>query len=121
MQQTSLKDGLMRKQLGLFGTVAGGLVAGAKSSTAAPLDRLLPVFLLPSEVVYSGLAAADKIKLTTQGSARTLTIPVPQYNTNLIATIDRSGFPTKTEMTVGGKVYTGEYTEFDNDHMDNHV
>src|SRR5437868_2143171 len=56
--------------------------AGSKSSTAAPLDRLLPVILLPSEVVYSGLAAADKIKLTTQGSARTLTIPVPQYNTN---------------------------------------
>jgi len=94
---------------------------GAKASTVAPTDRLLPIFLLPSEVVYSGVAAADKIKLTTQGSARTLTIPVPQYGTNLIATIDRSGFPVKTEMTVGGKVYTGEYSEFDNDHMDNHV
>jgi hypothetical protein len=94
---------------------------GAKSATAAPLDRLLPVFLLPSEVVYSGVLAADKIKLTTQGSARTLTIPVPQYGTNLIATINRSGFPVKIEMTYGGKVYTGEYSEFDNDHMDNHV
>ena len=95
--------------------------AGAKASTAPATDRLLPVFLLPSEVVYSGLAAADKIKVTSQGNLRTLTIPVAQYNSNLIATIDRSGFPVKTEMTVGGKVYTGEYTEFDNDHMDNHV
>jgi hypothetical protein len=94
---------------------------GAMPSTAASMDRLLPVFLLPSEVIYSGIVAADKIKLTTQGSARTLTIPLPQYNTNLVATIDRSGFVTKTEMMVGGKDYTGEYSEFDNDHMDNHV
>ncbi|MFO1184110.1 MAG: hypothetical protein U1E56_04920 [Bauldia sp.] len=94
---------------------------GAKASTETSLTRLLPIFLLPSEVVYSGIAAADKIKLTSSGSLRTLTIPVPLYNTNLIATIDRSGFPVKTEMTVGGKIYTGEYDEFDNDRMDNHV
>jgi hypothetical protein len=95
--------------------------AFSKVSSTAALDRLLPVFLLPSEVVYSGQPAADKIKLTSLGSLRTLTVPLPQYRTNLIATINRSGFPVKTEMTYGGKVYTGEYSEFDNDHMDNHV
>jgi hypothetical protein len=95
--------------------------AFSKAAAAAPLDRLLPMFLLPSEIVNAGVKAADKIKLTTEGSLRTLTVPVPEYGTNLVATINRSGFPVKTEMTYGGKVYTGEYSQFDNDRMDNHV
>lgn len=94
---------------------------GAKASTVPALERLIPVFLLPTEVVFSGIKAADKIKLASAGSLRTLTIPVPEYGTNLIATFTRSGYVTKTEMTWGGKVYTGEYSGFTNDRMDNHT
>jgi hypothetical protein len=93
----------------------------SKASTTPALERLIPIFLLPTEVVNSGVKAADKIKLTSAGSLRTLTIPVPEYGTNLTATFTRSGYVTKTEMTYGGKVYTGEYSGFTNDRMDNHT
>jgi hypothetical protein len=94
----------------------------AKASTVPAADRLLPLYLLPTAVVVLGQASADKIKLSRDASGNdVLTIPVPRYNSELKAIIDANGRPVHTEMTVGGKLYSGDYSEYTNDRMDYHV
>ena len=93
----------------------------AKDSDAAAADRLLEVYLLPPAVVFFGQAAADKIKLSMDGADRVLTVPLPDLDADLKATLDFNGRPVHTEISYGGKVYTGDYSDFSNDHMDYHV
>jgi hypothetical protein len=92
-----------------------------KASTVPAADRLLQSYLLPPAVVYLGGLVADKIKLSTEAGDRILTIPLVDLSTSLKATIDANGYPVKTEIAYGGKVYTGEFSDFSNDRMDYHV
>ena len=50
----------------------------------------------------------------------TISLPAP-FNANLVATVDNTGQPTHTEIAFGGKTYTGDFTNYSNDHMDYHV
>ena len=93
----------------------------SKASTEKALDRMIPIYILPNAVVYFGQQVADKLKLQTVGAQRILTIPMPMYNSEMKATLDFEGHPIKTEMTVNGKVYSGEYADYTNDRMDMHV
>ena len=93
----------------------------SKASTVPALDRLVSAYILPSQVIYAAGLATDKITLATQGANKVMTVPVPEYSTTIKATIDAKGFITGTEMAYGGKTYTGEYSDIDTDHMDNHV
>jgi hypothetical protein len=93
------------------------------TSTEKPADRLLPIYLLPHAVAYFGGLAADKIKLATSATGdRTLTIPLPApISADLVAHLGVDGLPDRTELTYGGKIYTGEFSDFSNDRMDYHV
>jgi hypothetical protein len=93
-----------------------------KAGATSAADRLLPLYLLPTAVVVLGQASAGQIKLSREANGNNvLIIPVPQYKTELKAVIDANGRPEHTEMTVGGKLYTGDYSDFTNDRMDYHV
>jgi hypothetical protein len=93
----------------------------ASTSTEKPSDRMIPIYILPNAVVYLGQQVADKIKATTVAGITTMTIPMPTYNSEMKATLNTLGQPVKTEMTVGGKVYSGEFSDYTNDRMDMHV
>jgi hypothetical protein len=82
---------------------------------------MIPIYIVPNAVVYYGQQVADKIKVQQVGQTRTLAIPMPMYNSELKAVLDFEGHPIKTEMAVGGKVYTGEFADYTNDRMDMHV
>jgi hypothetical protein len=109
-------------------TVAAGKLAWDESAPgvfAKPAsdaaERLIPVLLLPPAAIVLGAAQADKIKVAMVGGDRVLTIPVPYLFADLKATLDLDGRVSRTEVTYGGKVYSGEYSEFQNDRMDYHV
>jgi len=93
------------------------------TSTASPTERLLPVYLFPPAAVVYGAIAADKITAskTDNANRRTLTVPVAALATELLATIDGNGYIVHTEFRYGGKVYSGDYTDYTNDRMDYHV
>jgi hypothetical protein len=84
-------------------------------------DRLIPVLLLPPAAIVAGAASGDKIKVASVAGQQVLTIPVPYLATDMKATLDLDGRISHTELTYGGKVYTGEYSDFQNDRMDYHV
>jgi hypothetical protein len=93
----------------------------AKASSEPALERLLPVYLLPQQAVIAAGNATDKLSVETKGSDRILSIPIPEYQSTMKATIDANGFIVHTEMAWNGKTYTGEYSDFNNDRMDNHI
>jgi hypothetical protein len=93
----------------------------AKTTTEKASDRMIPIYITPNAVIYYGQQVADKIKVQTTGQTRILTIPMPMYNSELKATLNFEGQPIKTEMTVNGKVYVGEFADYTNDRMDMHV
>ncbi len=93
----------------------------AAGKTSA-VDRLIPVFLLPHTPIAYGAQVADKIKATSQpDGTRILTVPLPTIEANVVATVNRQGQIVHTEINYGGKLYTGDYSEFSNDQMDYHV
>jgi hypothetical protein len=94
-----------------------------KQSIETVADRLVPVYLLPHAVVYFGGLAADKVKVNVSASGiRTLTIPLPApVATNLVAVLDAKDFPVHTEIALAGRIYTGDFANFTNDHMENDV
>ncbi len=86
-----------------------------------PSNELLAIaYALPSGVVLAGRDAADVMKLSKDDQANdVLTIPVHKLNdATLVATLDASGRPVHTEITVDGKKYTGDFSNFLNDRMD---
>ncbi len=86
-----------------------------------PSNELLAIaYTLPSGVVLAGRDAADVMKLSKDDQANdVLTIPVHKLNdATLVATLDASGRPVHTEITVDGKKYTGDFSNFLNDRMD---
>jgi hypothetical protein len=97
-----------------------GTFKAASKQPAA--ERLLPAMLLPPAAVVYGAYAADKIKVakSADGTA-VLTLPVPALGTDMKATVDGNGRVVHTELTYGGKVYSGDYSDFTNDKMDYHV
>ncbi len=97
-----------------------GLFSAASKESVA--DRLLPVYLLPPAVVFLGQKVADKITVArNQNGDQVLTIPVADLGSDLKATIGADGHVSATEIAYKGKVYSGEYSEYLNDHMDYHV
>jgi hypothetical protein len=93
----------------------------AKASSQPALERLLPVYLYPSAAIYRAGLDPTKIQVATEGNARVLTVPLPEYGTSIKAYVNAKGLVTKTEMVWQGKTYTGEYANFDNDRVDNHI
>jgi hypothetical protein len=96
-----------------------GVYAGAAQTPA--VERLVLMYLMPTAVVLAGRDAADVMKLSRDERGRnTLTIPVPKLgpNVNLVATMNADGHPIRTQINLGGKVYTGEFDNFFNDRMD---
>jgi hypothetical protein len=96
-----------------------GVWGGAAQTSA--VDRLVLAYLMPTAVVIAGRDAADVMKLSRDERGRNvLTIPVPKLgqNVNLVATMNAEGHPIRTQITLGGKVYTGEFDDFFNDRMD---
>lgn len=96
-----------------------GVYSGAAKTSAA--DRLLQLQMLPAAVVFDGVAAPDKIKLTTSGDTKTLTVPVPAYSTELKATINKADQIVHLEMNANGKLYSADFSDYQNDRMDYHV
>ncbi len=84
-------------------------------------ERLLPLYIMPPAVVLLGAKAAGTIKLGNRGGLRELTVPVPQYNTEVKATLNAKSEIVHTEMTVDGKLYSADFSGYDNDTMDFHV
>jgi len=98
---------------------APGVYGGAAQTSA--VDRLVLAYLMPTGVILAGRDAADVMKLSRDERGRSvLTIPVPKLgqNVNLVATLTADGYPIRTQIAVGGKVYTGEFDDFTNDRMD---
>ena len=59
-----------------------------------------------------GRQASDKIKVAMKGGQRELTIPIPSYATEMRATLDDKGHPIHTEMNVGGKLYSADFSKY---------
>jgi hypothetical protein len=96
-----------------------GVFGGAAKTSAT--ERLVLAYLMPTAVVIAGRDAADVMKLSRDERGRNvLTIPVPKLgqNVNLVATMNAEGHPIRTQIALGGKVYTGEFDDFLNDRMD---
>jgi hypothetical protein len=96
-----------------------GVYGGAAQTSA--IDRLVLPYLMPTAVIIAGRDAADVMKLSRDERGRNvLTIPVPKLgqNVNLVATLNADGRPIRTQIALGGKVYTGEFDDFLNDRMD---
>jgi hypothetical protein len=96
-----------------------GTFGGAAKTPAN--ERLMLAYLMPSAVVTAGREAADKVKLSKNGAKDVLTIPLPQLGTDLIATLSSDYRPVLTEITLGGKKYTGEFVDFLGDRGDYEV
>lgn len=96
-----------------------GVFKQAGKTSAA--ERLLQIYLMPPAAVILGAKAADTIKLGNKGGLRELTIPVPQYKSELKATLNAKGEIVHTEMTVDGKLHSADFSEYQNDLMDFHV
>jgi hypothetical protein len=84
-------------------------------------ERVMPLWLLPPFVVHEGAANAGSIKLATASGMKVLTIPVPRYKSEVKATIDAKNQVTHTEMSVGGKLYTADFSNYQSDRMEYHV
>jgi hypothetical protein len=96
-----------------------GVFSQAGKTTAA--DRLMPLWLLPPAVVLEGAAGAATLKVATVNGAKQITIPLPRYMTQLVATLDTKGNVTHTEMNVGGKLYSADLSNYQDDKLDFHV
>jgi hypothetical protein len=85
-------------------------------------ERLLPAMLLPPAAVVYGAYFAPKITATKSPDGTALmTVPVPSLGTDVKATVDAQGDIIHTEISYGGKLYSGDYSDFENDKMDYHV
>jgi hypothetical protein len=85
-------------------------------------DRLLPLWLLPPFVIHEGADMAGSIKLADKGGGlRELTIPVRRYNSELKATVNAKNEVVHTEMTVGGRLYSADLSDYQGDSMEYHV
>jgi hypothetical protein len=96
-----------------------GVYSGAAKTSSA--ERLLPIYLFPQAVIHLAEPESTTIKVAEVGGMRELTIPVPHFKSEMKATLDAKGFPVRTEMRVNGKLYTSEFSNFENDKMDYHV
>ncbi len=74
-------------------------------------------------MIIAARNAADVLKVSTDDQARdVMSMPVPQLgDATLVATLDTSSRPIHTEMTVNGKKYTGDFSNFQNDRMDDEI
>ena len=97
-----------------------GIYSGpAKTSV---IERLIPAYLMPGAVTTMGRQAIDKIKLASRNGMRELIIPVPKIGADLRVTLDAKGNIIHTETTVGGKVYSADFSgPWRNDDLDMHV
>jgi len=95
-------------------------IFGGTAKTSAN-ERLVLAYLMPSGVLAAARDSADTVKLSKNGAKDVLTIPVPQLGTNMIATLSTDYRPVLTEITLGGKKYTGEFSEFLGDRGDYEV
>jgi len=111
-------------------TVANGHYAWDESkpgvysgpAKTASWERLLPIYMLPPAVIQLGDPAAETIKLATNSAGlRELTIPAPQFKSELKATLDKEGLVSHTEMMVQGKLYSADYSQYEGDMMEYHV
>jgi hypothetical protein len=96
-----------------------GVYAGP--SDIPPDELLVLTYLMPSGVIHAGRDAAATMKLSKSGNNNVLTIPVPELGTDLVATMDADGRPTRTQINLKGKNYTGEFANFVNDRGDYEV
>jgi hypothetical protein len=96
-----------------------GVYSGPAKTTSA--ERFLPMYLLPQAVIHLAEPAAETIKVAQVSGLRELTIPVPHFKSEMKATLDAKGLVTRTEMRVNGKLYTTEFSDYQNDKMDYHV
>jgi hypothetical protein len=92
------------------------------ASTISSVERMIPAYLSPHAALVFAVPVIDKIKLAkTDTGLTTLTFPVALLGTDMQATVDRSGRVIHTEFRYGGKLYSGDYSDFANDKMDYHV
>jgi len=89
-----------------------------KASTVAAAERLRDMWLLPTGIVLAGTQAMDKLKVADKPAGqRELTVSTPG-GFDVKATMDAKGFIIHTEATVGGKLYSGDFSNFIPDGMD---
>src|SRR5262245_37506762 len=97
-----------------------GVYSSPAKTTSA--DRFLEQYLLPPAVIQLGEPPTETIKIATNAAGlRELTIPAPEFNSQLKATLDKEGNVTHTEMMVQGKLYSGDYSDYQGDMMEYHV
>lgn len=97
-----------------------GVYSGAAKTTSP--ERFIEQYLLPPAVIQLGEPAAETIKVATNAAGlREFTIPAPEFNSQLKATLDKDGHVTHTEMLVQGKLYSGDFSDYQGDMMEYHV
>jgi len=107
-------------QLATWKEKPAGVYAG--TSDADTQQILALEYLMPTNIVLAGRDAADKIKTSRVGRNDVLTIPVARLGgANLVTTLDADGHPTHAEVTVNGKKYTGDYSNYLSDRGDYEV
>ncbi len=84
-------------------------------------ERLMSLWLLPHFVIHEGADQAHAMKLATKDGMRELTIPVPRYQTELKALVNDQNEIVHTEMAVGGKLYSADFSDRQSDRMEYHV
>jgi hypothetical protein len=99
-------------------TTPGVFLQAGKTSAA---ERLLPLWLMPPFVIHEGALHPEAIKVSTRDGMRQLTVPAARYNTEVTATLNKDGQIIRTEMTVGGKAYSAEFSDYQADLMPYHV
>ena len=95
-------------------------VYGKAAATSAQ-ERLVLAYLMPSGVLTAAREGLPDVKLSKDGARTVLTIPVPQLGANMTATLSTDFRPVKSEVTLNGKKYTGEFSEFLGDRGDYEV
>jgi hypothetical protein len=92
-----------------------------KAATTSAQERLVLAYLMPPGVLTAAREALPDVKLSKDGARTVLTFPVPQLGTSMTATLSTDFRPVKSEVTLNGKKYTGEFSEFLGDRGDYEV
>jgi hypothetical protein len=99
--------------------VTPGVFKQAGKTSAA--ERLMPLWLLPPFIIHEGALHPETIKITTRDGMREISVPLERYKTELKATLNAANQVIHTEMAVGGKLYTADFSAYETDPMPYHV
>lgn len=95
----------------------GGLVADYGTATpnqAAHAERLLQFWMTPMAAIKAARNAPDKVKVSTVGGKKVLTVPLPAplESSPLTVTLDKDNRPERVEARLAGRTYEATYSNY---------